>query len=1399
MDRFFVRIEASVDAGGGADPLLEVLVGGAVVSSASVTAVTGVGSDILLFTLEMDQALYPSSLSFRFNGGSGDGSETVTLEDVRINGQQVNSDLTGTLLTQGTSQSISSTAAIDHVFGRTAPTAGDLDTVTASGTAGADELTGDNTDDVIDGAGGNDTLRGFTGDDSIIGGAGNDKIFGEAGNDIAIGGAGNDRMFGNNGDDLLYGEGDDDRLFGGAGNDTLSGGAGNDVLAGDSGDDILYGEAGNDRLIGNAGADSIYGDAGNDTLVGKQGDDTLYGGDNDDTILGGSGDDEIYGENGADFIFGDIGGDIIDGGAGIDFIWGGDDADTISGGTENDQLFGDAGNDTLNGDAGNDTIVGGLDADILNGGGGNDLMRGHGLDAFAVSSILRNNPGVVFSQENNSFYQLVSSNVSFSAAQAAAANTSLNGIDGHLVTITSQTENDYVESLASGNQIWINAADSGVEGEWRWAGGNEDGLLLWNGDSSGSAQNGFFTNWAGGQPDDNGGEDAAIMQASGLWSDADATNANHYVIEWDGADFSDDNAVDTLNGGDNDDLLFGNGGNDTINGDAGIDHLFGNDGDDVMNGGLGNDFLYDDTGANTFNGNDGNDTLDARFQTAIPSINEQIQTLLASNPGLNYSSDTGNFYELVTTQETWANALSTSETMQLNGVNGHLVTITSQAENDFVEAIHLGNVIWLAASDEAVEGEWRWMAGPETGQQFWQGNIGGSPVGGMFNQWDNNEPNDYQTGEDYATMWQGGGDWNDNGGPGNPGMTEDYVVEWEGSDVLITPPTEPSQTTQTMYGGAGDDTIYGGNGGDDIYGEADNDYVESGAGDDSADGGDGDDTIYGGLGSDTLTGGLGNDTIYANTDPGATAIPLNASFDVDEEGFTYSDGGPWGGNDGGGINVSGSHIAGDGNDAAGSIEVNFNATGNSSNSSGSFDITVNLTSAMDAAQLSFAYRMFLDTSTENGEDVLVYADIDGTQYGTGGNNYVDGLFGNSVDGTSAWQTVTLDIGALSSGNHTITLGGNYTASTTGSEDAWIRFDDVVLSNAGGASTDDGATNIINGGDGDDTIYGSTGTDTLNGGLGDDVIRSGSDLVYTAVSILNNNFNSGTESYNYADDIFQGTNEPAYADGSRITNDGATGNGALEVVLGGVDSSNVNDMSGAWQNTFNLAQDTSNITLTFSYRALNSGGNAFDNGEDLQLYADIDGTLYGTNGNNFFLEEQDPAGNYDSNWNTLTLDIGNLGAGNHTLSLGGYLTRKTVNTEEIEIRFDDVTMEGGVLDSSVFTTLAGGEENDTLYGSDGTDIFDFDHIGNQNADTIEDFDSSADSLDLRDLLTAYDPVTDAITDFVRITDQGGGSEVKVDTAGNGNFNGNARLVADISGVTGLTDEAALEAAGNLITS
>jgi hypothetical protein len=80
----------------------------------------------------------------------------------------------------------------------------------------------------------------------------------------------------------------------------------------------------------------------------------------------------------------------------------------------------------------------------------------------------------------------------------------------------------------------------------------------------------------------------------------------------------------------------------------------------------------------------------------------------------------------------FADALTRAASISHLGVPGHLATITSQAEQDFVLKhfrepgrlpFRSSDKFWIAASDAAVEGEWRWVAGPEAGQQFWRGSV----------------------------------------------------------------------------------------------------------------------------------------------------------------------------------------------------------------------------------------------------------------------------------------------------------------------------------------------------------------------------------------------------------------------------------------------------------------------------------------------------------------------------------------------------------------------------------------------------------------------------------------------------------------------------------------------------
>ncbi len=81
-------------------------------------------------------------------------------------------------------------------------------------------------------------------------------------------------------------------------------------------------------------------------------------------------------------------------------------------------------------------------------------------------------------------------------------------------------------------------------------------------------------------------------------------------------------------------------------------------------------------------------------------------------------------------------------------------------------------------------------------------------------------------------------------------------------------------------------------------------------------------------------------------------------------------------------------------------------------------------------------------------------------------------------------------------------------------------------------------------------------------------------------------------------------------------------------------------------------------------------------------------------------------------------------------------------------------------------IVGGAGDDILFGGSGADIFRFDNIGD-GKDTIMDFSTrEGDVLDISALLEGYDPVSDAIADFVKVTKGFVQTTVSVDVNGGG---------------------------------
>lgn len=153
----------------------------------------------------------------------------------------------------------------------------------------------------------------------------------------------------------------------------------------------------------------------------------------------------------------------------------------------------------------------------------------------------------------------------------------------------------------------------------------------------------------------------------------------------------------------------------------------------------------------------------------------------------------GHFYEFVAGSLSWQDALAAAAAAApMAGYTAHLVTITSQGEDDFVKAL-TGNAtfVWAAGTDEALEGTWRWAAGPEAGEIFFV--LGGPPVG--YSNWNAGEPNNSGT-ENYLHFKANAGNWNDIFATFGSGG---YVVEYSLNGSVVPEPASWAM----MIGGFG--------------------------------------------------------------------------------------------------------------------------------------------------------------------------------------------------------------------------------------------------------------------------------------------------------------------------------------------------------------------------------------------------------------------------------------------------------------------------------------------------------------------------------------------------------------------------------------------------------------------
>ncbi len=391
---------------------------------------------------------------------------------------------------------------------------------------------------------------------------------------------------------------------------------------------------------------------------------------------------------------------------------------------------------------------------------------------------------------NGHGYQFVySPGITYTDAKTAAESSTYNGASGHLVTITGATENYYVSLLYPYDfHAWIGLSDETTEGDYTWVTGEPF----------------TYSNWNTGQPSAGTGENYVEFNGSNnKWNDTvnNATDILGYVVEYTPSS----NSAITYHGVSDYQFIYSYDISWTDAKEAAEASRF-----DGKRGHLAtitsqseNDFLTglipdnshpwigltDETTEGTYQWVTG-ETFDySNWNTGEPSAgaDEDYIEFFGSNGKWNDSKNhnghtngyiveynignfdvpvrypgTGNYYHFVVDPNiSWTVANATAANSVHNGLNGHLATITSQIENNYLNVLYPFDFrAWIGLSDVTTEGTYQWV----TGEMY------------NYTNWDVGQPDNHNNNEDYVEFIKSSGKWNDN--VNNATGILGYIIEY---------------------------------------------------------------------------------------------------------------------------------------------------------------------------------------------------------------------------------------------------------------------------------------------------------------------------------------------------------------------------------------------------------------------------------------------------------------------------------------------------------------------------------------------------------------------------------------------------------------------------------------------
>ncbi|MBW8724691.1 MAG: calcium-binding protein [Inquilinus limosus] len=557
-------------------------------------------------------------------------------------------------------------------------------------------------------------------------------------------------------------------------------------------------------------------------------------------------------------------------------------------------------------------------------------------------------------------------------------------------------------------------------------------------------------------------------------------------------------ASETLRGRDGDDSIAGFGGNDLLFGDAGKDRVLGGDGNDGLSGGDGDDDLDGGAGADRLDGGLGADMIDYARRT----VGVTVDLSTGRCAGGEAEGDTLSSIENIYGSDAGDTLTGSSVANLLIGSSGNDV-LTGLAGDDQLYGSEGDDVLRGGAGADELGGHtgndlvtYFGTAIAVTVDLLHGVGSGGEAEGDTYSEIDNvngSTAGDYIFGNAGANVF--------NGYEG-----DDRLFGYDGDDTLIAGPGD-----DLMQGGAGADRLEGGAGidtveyygavgvrvelstglgvggeaqgdrlsglenihgtgfGDVLTGSAVANHLEGRGGDDVLDGLGGADVLFGDIGDDTLRGGDGDDVLYLDNgndllDGGAgrdTLVFLSA-MTADWQAGVFDP------------SIAGDNWQG--------WEVIQGSSGDDRIVTGSFGFAVELRGGA-------------------GNDVLA-AGIDGavgdTLLGEDGNDNLNGGVGDDVlRGGAGADVLEGSAGTDTASYFTGSIGVSVNLATGLGNGGEAQGDTLSgIENLSGSQGNDSLigntyANILQGSGGNDVLTGAGGPDTLTGGTGADRFVYGS--------------------------------------------------------------------------------------------------------------------------------------------------------------------------------------------------------------------------------------------------------------------------------------------------------------------